>query len=164
MRSLARPVNRIRWAVAPFAAVLLVTSVALAAAGADPAQGITLVLREYAVTPRAFTLRAGTPVRLILANEGTRDHEFQVYPVPKVPPVDWNAYVMSHTYFKDMGEIDVALPGRAEIGTTALFKVHLAPGARVIIWFTPRVKGRFEMASHDPGRFERGLTGTIVVE
>jgi uncharacterized cupredoxin-like copper-binding protein len=164
MRSQARLVNRRPRAIAPFAAVLLVTGMVLAAAGTIRAQEITLVLREYAFTPETLTLQAGTPVRLILTNEGTRDHEFQVYPAPKVSPVDWNAYVMSHTYFKDMGEIDVALPGRAEIGTTALFKVHLAPGASAIIWFTPRETGRFEMASHDPGRFERGLTGMIVVE
>lgn len=145
-------------------AALLVTSVALTAAAAFHAEGITLVLREYSFTPKAITLQAGTPVKLVLVNNGNRDHEFQVYPVPKVPPHDWNSYAMTHTYFKDMGEIDVALPSQAEIGTTALFKVHVAPGARVTIWFTPRAKGVFEMASHDPGQFEQKMRGAVVVK
>jgi uncharacterized cupredoxin-like copper-binding protein len=131
---------------------------------ADRAEDVMLVLHDHSFAPETLALRAGTAVRLTLVNEGTRDHEFQVYPAPAVPPSDWNEYAMSHTYFAHMGEIDIALPGRAEIGTTTLFKVHVAPGARVIVWFTPRAKGRFEMASHDPGRSERGLKGTVVVE
>jgi len=145
------------------ATALLVPGAATGAVPALRAQEITLALREYAFTPDAIALRAQLPVKLTLVNKGTRDHEFQVYPVPKVPPHDWNSYAMTHTYFKDMGEIDVALPGRAEIGMTALFKVHVAPGAGVIIWFTPRVPGVFEMASHDPGPREEGVRGTFAV-
>ncbi|HKX18960.1 MAG TPA: hypothetical protein VJT33_13190 [bacterium] len=163
MRSRARPTNRM-WRIVPLATALLIATAALPAVGAVRAQAVTLVLHDYAFGSKTITLRAGTPVRLILDNEGTRDHEFQVYAAPKVSPADWNAYVMSHTYFKDMGEIDIALPGRAEIGTTTLFKVHLAPGTRAVVWFTPRARGRFEMASHDPGRAEESLRGTVVVE
>jgi len=155
--------GRMQRMIALVAAALLVTGAALAAAGAPHAQGIILVMREYSFTPKAITLQAGTPVKLVLVNKGNRDHEFQIYPVPKVTPHDWNSYAMAHTFFRGMGEIDVALPGQAEIGTTALFKVHVAPGARVTIWFTPAVKGVFEMASHDPGQYERELRGTVVV-
>lgn len=158
-----RPRNWLQQTTALFASAVLITTVALAAAGGPRIQAITLVLREYSLTPTTITLRARTPVKLVIANEGARDHEFLVYPVPRVAPRDWNAYAMTHTYFKDMGEIDVALPGQAEIGTTALFKLHVAPGARVTIWFTPRAKGVFEMASHDPGGPEQGLRGTVIV-
>jgi uncharacterized cupredoxin-like copper-binding protein len=159
----------IAWMLPPLASLVCAFFVPGAAPGAvaapsPNAQEITLVLQEYSFTPKAITLRAGTPVKFVLVNRGNRDHEFQVYPVPQVSPQDWNSYAMTHTYFKNMGEIDVALPGEAEIGMTALFKVHVAPGARVTLWFTPRAKGVFEMASHDPGQFEKGLKGTVVVK
>jgi uncharacterized cupredoxin-like copper-binding protein len=147
------------------ASALLVASLAVgvAAAAGPRARDITIVLREYSFTPATITLRAGVPVKLILANQGTRDHEFQLYSVPTDSPRDWNRYAMTHSFFQNMGEIDVALPGQAEIGVTSLFKVHIAPGASVTIWFTPQARGVFAMASHDPGRAEKGLKGTVVV-
>jgi uncharacterized cupredoxin-like copper-binding protein len=156
--------RRRRRASVLLAAAVLVAGATLAGAAIRQVREVTVVLREYSFTPRAIVLRTGTPVKLVLVNEGARDHEFQVYSVPRISPRDWSAYVMAHTYFTNMGEIDVALPGQAEVGTTALFKVHVAPGARVTIWFTPRVKGVFEVASHDPGRLEKGLRGTLAVK
>jgi uncharacterized cupredoxin-like copper-binding protein len=152
-----------RRAIACATAALLVTGVAIAVPASRHFQEVTLILRNYSLTPKLVTLRAGEPAKLVLVNQGNLDHEFQVYPPPKVPPQDWNTYAMTNTYFKGMGEIDVALSGEAEIGATSVFKVHVAPGARITLWFTPRDRGVFEMASHDPGQYEKGMKGTLVV-
>jgi uncharacterized cupredoxin-like copper-binding protein len=150
--------------LASFAAALLVPGAPISTVASPHAQEIRLVLREYSFMPKLITFHVGMPVKLILVNMGDRDHEFQVYSVPKTSPRDWNTYAMAYTYFRDMGEIDVALPGEAEIGTTTLFKVHVAPGASVTIWFTPQRKGMFQMASHNPGEFEREMRGLVVVK
>jgi len=142
----------------------VIVGVALAAGASPYPRETTLVLHENSFTPDVVTLHAGAPAKLILTNAGKSDHEFQVYRAPKSSPANWNTYTMAHTYFQNMGEIDFAVPGEAEIGTTTLFKVHVAPGARVTLWFTPREKGTFEMASHDPGQYAKGMKGTLIVQ
>jgi uncharacterized cupredoxin-like copper-binding protein len=150
--------------VVPIALLGLLAGLGMPAPAAVREQQMTILMREYSFTPGAVRLQAGTPVRLTLVNNGNLEHEFQVYPAPGPPGAGWQTYVMRHTYFQDMGEIDVSVPGAAEAGATSVFKVHVAPGARVILWFTPRTRGRFEMACHDPGHYERGMKGTFVVQ
>jgi len=37
-------------------------------------QTVTLVLKEYSITPAAVTIKAGTPIIFVAQNEGTIDH------------------------------------------------------------------------------------------
>jgi uncharacterized cupredoxin-like copper-binding protein len=122
-----------------------------AAGELSPAASLTIVLGDFAIRPSVATVQSGQPVRLVLANRGQVDHDFEVYGRPRSAPRDWNAYVKGHTYFRNLGEIDVAVLGQDEVEAEAIFKIHVAPGARVTIYFTPRQRGRFEMGGSRPG-------------
>lgn len=135
---------------------------------------ITMTEYPFRFTPNTITLESGKAVDLVLENKGTSGtHIFMVYPPPKTPPklfVGWSEYVMTNTYFQDMGEILIHVkPKESYVAATRVFEVGVGAGQTITISFVPSRKGRFEFASHiasgrKDGDYEQGMKGTLVVK
>lgn len=142
---------------------VLVVGMTPASSASPQPQRVTVVLTEYRFTPNAVTVRAGVPVELILVNNGKMEHEVQFYAVPKTIPHDWDEYAMANTLFRGMGEIKVAYKDTGAVASTALFEIAVDPGKTATVLFTPAQKGIFEIGCHQPGHYEAGMKGRLVV-
>jgi uncharacterized cupredoxin-like copper-binding protein len=114
--------------------------IALAAMAADwsKAQTIDVVTTEYGFAPNRLALRAGTPYRLRLENEGKETHEFTA------PGFLQNAEIRN--------------PAAVNAERT---EIVVQPGEQKDVFLVPR-RGRYPLtcADHDWA----GMTGEIVVE
>ena len=134
---------------------------------------ITMTEDPRRFTPDTVTLEAGKAVDVVLENKGRFTHMFMVYPAPSSSlkgTQGWWEYVMTNTYFQEMGE--VLVHGRKDesyVAATRLFEVGVEGGKTITISFIPSRKGTFEMASHlnagsPGGDYERGMKGTFIVK
>ncbi|MDQ7850446.1 MAG: cupredoxin domain-containing protein [Armatimonadota bacterium] len=144
--------------------LLVMAGLTLGATAAPKAQKMTVTMSDYRFTPSKVNLTAGTPAALTLVNKGKVEHEFMVYLAPKTPPEDWDEYVMSNTFFKDMGEVEVEFEGQGAVAGVSIFEVEVKPGKRAVVHFTPSRKGTFEIGCHVEGHYEAGMRGTLTVK
>lgn len=90
----------------------LVMAAAPLTAAAQTAESITISLTDYAFTPSALELKAGTTYRLHFTNAGSKDHDFtapEFFVASQVAPDD-QAKVNRGTIAIDKGqEVDVAI-------------------------------------------------------
>jgi uncharacterized cupredoxin-like copper-binding protein len=144
--------------------VLLVAGLSLGATAAPKAQRVTLTMTDFKWTPATVTVTAGTPVEITLVNKGKVEHEFMVYPAPKRAPADWDAYLMTNTLFRDMGEIEVEFEGQGAVAGVSIFETEVKPGRKATVHFTPNRKGTFEIGCHVEGHYEAGMKATLIVK
>jgi hypothetical protein len=89
--------------------------------GAAKEQTVTIILGEQSLSPAAVRLQAGVAVQMKLVNSGKLKHEFMVYLVPKVKVSDWDEYVMTHSYFRDIAEVEGEFEGIGAVSGTRVF-------------------------------------------
>jgi uncharacterized cupredoxin-like copper-binding protein len=146
----------------------------LTASGAAPAgaaaggQVVELQMKEFSFLPATVTLKAGVATELRLVNRGVVEHEFMVYD-PKglhaagMQPDRMHRELEARSYFRGVA---VQVSGRAKMVERMgkdVVMVTLAPGQQVVLRFTPRRKGTFEIGCHTPGHYEAGMKGRWVV-
>ncbi|MDQ7843846.1 MAG: hypothetical protein QN141_13320 [Armatimonadota bacterium] len=68
-------------------------------------------MTDFRFTPARITLQANVPAEIVLVNKGTVEHEFMVYKTPAGKVDDWDEFVMSNTYFQNLGEVEGEFPG-----------------------------------------------------
>lgn len=112
------------------------------AEGSPPAvqagQVVTLVLRDYSITPSKTTVKAGEPVTFIAVNEGAMIHEVVVEPAGVIDePLEFDGHE---------AEIEDIHPGEAKSLTVTFSE-----------------PGQYQLACHLPGHFEQGMVVQIEV-
>ncbi len=143
---------------------VLVIGVSFSASAAEKVQKVTVTLTDFAFTPKAITLTAGTEAQITIVNKGKVEHEFMVYPVPTKAVDDWDEYVIPSTYFQKMGEVEVVFSKQGAVAGSSIFEVELDAGRSATLVFTPNRKGTFELGCHAEGHYEAGMKGTFVVK
>jgi uncharacterized cupredoxin-like copper-binding protein len=106
--------------------------------GAPAGQTVTLVLRDFSITPSKTTVKAGEPVTFVAVNEGTLVHEVVVEPAGAVDePLEMDGRE---------AEIEDIHPGEAKSLTVTFSE-----------------PGQYQLACHLPGHFEQGMVTQIEV-
>lgn len=114
-------------------------------------QPVTIVARDLAFNPSAFSLTAGQTVRLTLVNEGALEHDLTI------PGVVASGEVTQAHGQREMGHgMAAPLPP----GT-----VHLSahPGEQASLEVTPK-PGTYEYFCSVAGHREAGMRGTLTVQ
>jgi len=138
------------------------------AGAAGTRQAAELQMKEFAFVPATVTFRAGVPAELRLVNRGVVEHEFMVYDpghmhLAGMDPDTMHRELEARSYFRGL---DVRVEGKAKMVERMgkdLAMIALAPGERVVLRFTPKKKGTFEVGCHIPGHYEAGMKGRWVV-
>lgn len=138
------------------------------AGAAGARQVVELQMKEFAFVPATVTFRAGVPVELRLVNRGVVEHEFMVYDpghmhLAGMDPDTMHRELEARSYFRGL---DVRVEGKAKMVERMgkdLAMIALAPGERVVLRFTPKKKGTFEVGCHIPGHYEAGMKGRWVI-
>lgn len=149
--------------------VLVAAGVLTAAAAAGAARQVVEVeMWEFRYKPSVVTLRAGVPAELRLVNRGVVEHEFMVYDATDLHMAGMDPDKMHHeleerSYFRGLA---VQVSGRAKMVERMgrdVVMITLAPGEKVVLRFTPKRRGTFEIGCHLPGHYEAGMKGRVVV-
>lgn len=131
-------------------------------------QVVDLQMKEFAFVPSTVTLKAGVPAEVRLSNRGVVEHEFMVYDPGRMhlagmDPEEMHRQLEARSYFRGLA---VQVQGKAkqvERHGKDLSMILLAPGQQVVLQFTPRTRGSFEIGCHVPGHYEAGMKGRWVV-
>ncbi len=89
----------------------------------------------------------GTPIRVILQNEGSADHDWQVK--------ELHAQIMEEMHSDENGH------GHDE--DAGLVHMYAVPGASEHMEFIAEESGTFEIVCTIPGHAEAGMVGTLIV-
>lgn len=112
----------------------------------DRAERIPVSMTEYNFTPSRIVLRAGEPYRLVLRNNGGRDHTFAARgffrTVEAGPIVDREGNSRQPREVKEL---------------------PVEKGKSLSFFFVPREPGEFELYCPENKNEARGMTGRIVV-
>jgi uncharacterized cupredoxin-like copper-binding protein len=109
-------------------------------AGAASPKTITVhvTLREFTISMSRRTLPARTPIRFVIANRGSVEHE---------------------TVLERAGAVDKAL----EVRGREYEADDIAPGTtRIVTWSLPSA-GHYQLACHMPGHYQMGMKMTFTV-
>lgn len=131
-------------------------------------QVVDLQIKEFAFVPSTVTLKAGVPAEVRLSNRGVVEHEFMVYDpghmhLASMDPEEMHRQLEARSAFRGVA---VQVQGKAKMVERHgkdLSMIALAPGQQVVLAFTPRTRGSFEMGCHLPGHYEAGMKGRWVV-
>lgn len=156
-RSLTTAMSLRRGAALPL--ILAFAAVAFAGCSdeSDRAQARKLVADDLRFQPATVTVRAGTPVQIILSNPDIVDHDIVI--------VDMPASNIDDDTRRAEGDSahDEETHDHAAVGTGAIAG-HALPGATARVWFTPQQRGRYQFYCSVSGHREAGMVGTLIVE
>jgi uncharacterized cupredoxin-like copper-binding protein len=111
------------------------------------AREIVVVAKEFGFEPSDITVKEGELIRIVLQNEGTVEHDWQVRGL--------HAQIME--------EMDAA-DGHDHTHTTDGPHVFAAPGHTEHVEFIAEESGAFEIMCTVVGHAESGMVGTLTVE
>lgn len=154
--------------------VVILSAVGVGVTAATPTQAgvgkqvVDLQMKEFAFVPSTVTLKAGVPAEVRLSNRGVVEHEFMVYALGHMhlagmDPEEMHRQLEARSYFRGMA---VQVQGNAKMVERHgkdLSMITLAPGQQVVLHFTPRTRGSFEIGCHLPGHYEAGMKGKWAV-
>ncbi len=128
-------------------------------------QQLTLTMTVFGFTPANVSLRAGAPVRLLLVNKDTIEHEFMVFETPKsgMVSVDLHDWALERSYFLGLSPRVESAGVEVERREKDVVMVKLRPGETAFLRFTPRKTGAFAIGCLIPGHEEAGMRGTFTV-
>lgn len=150
--------------------LLLMLLVGCSSAPAPTPQTLTVSAHEFAFAPEALEVTVGQPVRLILKNEGTVEHDFVIMQIPLAAAP--SAPVSDHTTDGHQhGEVtptpaDHAADGHQHgeaIDPDNQVHVAAAAGGTSTVEFTPTEAGTYEVYCSVPGHKEAGMVAQVVV-
>lgn len=133
---------------------LMFTTLVLAACGgsstptASAPQEISLEAADIKFSAAKFEVTANQPIRLILKNSGTLDHDFTISEIS----------VKDVSMARDMGM------GGHDMADMPDLHIALRPKGTGVLTFTPTVPGTYEFQCSVSGHKEAGMTGTLVVK
>lgn len=115
----------------------------------DPAQVTRTVtidmLDEAGFTPSTLTVEKNETIRLVITNKGKNRHEFMLGTA------------------KRLREHNALLKSDPQMKTDAPYRISLAPGATGDIFWKFNLTGTVGFACFEPGHFDAGMRGEIVV-
>lgn len=139
--------------------VLVLAAVGVAGCSDEPAgaQARKLAASELRFQPSTLTVRAGSPVLVILTNPDAVDHDIVLVDVPASSIDDDTRRAEGNDSHEEGAHDHSAVEVGAIVG-------HAAPGATARIWFTPKQRGRYEFYCSVSGHREAGMQGALIVE
>ncbi len=112
---------------------------------------LVVTMSEWKFTPNRIVVEGDEPIALVLENKGSIAHVFMAYtPTRQTSRTagDWWEYVLRNTYFQEIGEVMVHVKDQFIVSGSRIAEVALEPGKTVILTFTPKRKGTFEVGCH----------------
>jgi uncharacterized cupredoxin-like copper-binding protein len=139
--------------------VLLLAAVGIVACSEEPdgAQARKLTASALRFQPSTLTVRAGSPVQVILTNPDAVDHDIVLLDVPASSIDDDTRRTEGGGGHDESAHDHSAVEVGAIVG-------HAAPGATARVWFTPKQRGRYEFYCSVSGHREAGMEGVLIVE
>lgn len=107
-------------------------------------------LDELAFDPDQVTVSVGEPVTFVVANEGEQVHEFVLGP---------DHVQMAHEEASAMGEMHEGMHVEGQLAA-----LDLEPGQTREVTVTFEEPGEMPFGCHEPGHFDGGMRGTVIVE
>jgi uncharacterized cupredoxin-like copper-binding protein len=101
--------------------------------------------REFAFEPASIAIPANTPVRIVLVNQGSVEHDWKV--------TGLRARIHREQHAGGHGQ--ASAPGEIHL--------HAAPARRSTIELTATQPGTYEIVCTVPGHREAGMQGTLTV-
>jgi uncharacterized cupredoxin-like copper-binding protein len=120
----------------------------------NQAKPITVTTQNFQFAPNVIEAAAGQPVKLILRNPDTVEHDLQVDHLP----MKVTASEMKHMH-QEMAN----MPGMESAGSMDMLHVHGLPGESHSITFAPTKPGTYIVYCAIPGHKEAGMTATLIV-
>ena len=121
----------------------------LVACGGDDGTIEVSALDEFRFDPEEVTVQAGQEVTFVITNDGEMVHEFVLGP---------EMVQMAHEEAMAEGEeMDMDMEGQ-------LAAVELEPGETAEVTVTFAEPGEMPYGCHEPGHFDAGMFGTVIVE
>jgi len=161
------------WVVGPLLGMCVLVSVCAARpAAAASVHKMTVVLKEFSLTPSTLQLRVGETVELTLRNEGQVAHDWMAgtglvnTPDEKGYRKDLVALLTPKETGRQFTPERVGVPSKADSIKRISTGVEIEPGGEVTLRFTvpASTKGDWEMACVLTGHYESGMKGTIVIK
>ncbi len=106
---------------------------------------VTVTMTEYAFSPSRVLLKAGTPTKLVLRNEGKEHH-----------------YFVAEKFFGTIATRKVQ-GSDGEVKTPLLTAAEVYAGKSLEWFLVPTEKGTFDLVCTVKGHADRGMKGTIEV-
>jgi uncharacterized cupredoxin-like copper-binding protein len=122
--------------------IVMVLALGVLAAGCSRAPRVVVEAKEFRFNPSQISLEAGKPVRLVLQNKGSVEHDLQILGL-KVTGGGHG--------------------GHGGQGAEATVHIHALPGKEAAVEFTPAEKGEFRLVCQVAGHEESGMVGSLVV-
>jgi uncharacterized cupredoxin-like copper-binding protein len=132
-----------RWAAAGLSWAILAGT--LACGSPQPAAEFTVRAREFTFEPASIEIPANTPVRIVLVNQGSVEHDWKVN----------GLRARIHREQHAGGHGQSAAPGEVHL--------HATPGGRSTMELTATQPGTYEIVCTVPGHREAGMQGTLTV-
>ncbi len=140
-------------------------------ASAASVHKMTVVLKEFSITPSKLEWKVGENVELTIRNEGQVAHDWMAGSGPvntqeeKGYRKDLVALLKPKEAGRQWNPIRVGQPSKIDSIKRLSAGVEIEPGGEVTLRFTvpASAKGEWEMACLITGHYESGMKGTIVI-
>lgn len=132
------------WMLIPLVVVVFVLAGCGGAATEAPPEPVemTVDMVEFAFEPTNQTVPSGAEVTINLTNSGTIVHSY---------------YLMEDGYVAEA-------PWDEEDAAHVLYSAEVEAGATGTLTFTAPEAGTYQVVCHEPGHFEAGMVGELIVE